>query len=228
MVLYTWPAGHPGLLRGYTYDRESGEFTVYHLKQTIEALATAPEVDNLHIIAHSRGCDVATSALRELFIEIRGSGREPRDVLKIENLVLAAPDLDMEVVQQRLGAERFSVALNRLTIYLNAHDKAIGLAEWLFDSVTRFGQLRASQLTESQRAVLQNMPAMSFIDVRAKTKGLGHSYFVDNPAVLSDLILLLREGRSPGAANGRPLAFEEDEFWAIDDGYPVLDGGDGS
>ena len=32
-VLYSWPAGHPGALQGYNYDRESSEFTIFHLKQ---------------------------------------------------------------------------------------------------------------------------------------------------------------------------------------------------
>jgi esterase/lipase superfamily enzyme len=33
-LIYTWPAGRPGL-SGYSYDRESGEFTVYHLREAI-------------------------------------------------------------------------------------------------------------------------------------------------------------------------------------------------
>ena len=51
-ILYTWPAGHPGLF-GYTYDRESSEFTVYHFRQVVEFISTFPEVEKIHIIAHS-------------------------------------------------------------------------------------------------------------------------------------------------------------------------------
>jgi esterase/lipase superfamily enzyme len=32
-ILYTWPAGSGSGLRGYEHDRESGEFTLFHLKQ---------------------------------------------------------------------------------------------------------------------------------------------------------------------------------------------------
>jgi esterase/lipase superfamily enzyme len=53
-ILYTWPAGIGGL-RGYTYDRESGEFTLFHLKQFLRVLASIPELEELHIIAHSPG-----------------------------------------------------------------------------------------------------------------------------------------------------------------------------
>ncbi|MCZ6658110.1 MAG: alpha/beta hydrolase, partial [Gammaproteobacteria bacterium] len=72
-IIYTWPAGHPGIF-GYTYDRESSEFTVLHLKQVIRWLSEQPEVENIHLIAHSRGTDVAVSAFRELVIWARGAG----------------------------------------------------------------------------------------------------------------------------------------------------------
>ena len=43
-VAYTWPAGGKGLLRGYNYDYNSSEFTVYHLKETLRAIAGCPDV----------------------------------------------------------------------------------------------------------------------------------------------------------------------------------------
>ena len=68
-IIYTWPAGHPGIF-GYTYDRESSEFTVYHLKQTISWLSAQPEIQNIHIIAHTPRtiptCPASVSALRFL------------------------------------------------------------------------------------------------------------------------------------------------------------------
>ena len=92
-IAYTWPAGRGGL-RFYGYDRESGEFTIFHLKQLFETLASIPEIERVHVIAHSRGTDVTTTALRELVIATRAAGVDPRSHFKIENLVLAAADLD--------------------------------------------------------------------------------------------------------------------------------------
>ena len=62
-ILYSWPAAHGGLF-GYFIDRESGEFTIYHLKEFLRLLAASPEVERIHILAHSRGTDVITTALR--------------------------------------------------------------------------------------------------------------------------------------------------------------------
>ncbi len=71
-IVFTWPAGSPGLLSGYQHDRESGEFANLHLKLLLIALARDPQIERIHIIAHSRGTDVAITAVRELHAEIRG------------------------------------------------------------------------------------------------------------------------------------------------------------
>ena len=44
----------------------------------------------------------------------------------------------------------------------------------------------------------------------------------DDP-VLSDLILVLRDNRLPGAGHGRPLGGGGDEFWVLDHNYPQFD-----
>lgn len=64
-----------------------------------------PEVGSIHILAHSRGTDITTTALRELVIEARAAGKNPVTFLKVKNIILAAPDLDYGVVTQRLIAE---------------------------------------------------------------------------------------------------------------------------
>ncbi|MFQ5575047.1 MAG: alpha/beta hydrolase [Terriglobia bacterium] len=217
-ILYTWPAGRAGLLKGYTYDRESSEFTIYHLKEFIRILATTPALEKIHIIAHSRGTDVAASAVRELVIEARAAGVDPHVQFKIGNLILVAPDLDLDVVTQRLGAERFFLGSERLTVYVSEEDQAIALAGWLFTSRRRIGHLRPEDFTAEQRKILERLRKTQFIDVRVPSAG--HAYFRTDPSASSDLILLLRENRDPGIANGRPLIEHIVNFWELYKGYP--------
>ena len=73
-IAYTWPAGAGGLA-GYTTDRESCEFTIFHLKTFLEDLAADPEIEKIHILAHSRGTDVSVTAVRELAIAARCTRR---------------------------------------------------------------------------------------------------------------------------------------------------------
>ena len=220
-IIYTWPAGFPGIF-GYTYDRESGEFTVFHLKQVIRWLSSLPEVENLHIIAHSRGTDVVTSALRELIIEARGAGINARERYKIKNLVLAAPDLDMQVVDQRLIAEKLGVAIGQLTLYSSPDDKAIGFAERIFASPRgRLGTLDLSELSEDEIAATSaNATGITIVNFKGKSSSFGHDYFRTNPAVSSDLVLALRYGLKPGDP-GRPLEPLGLFFWRIPPGYPA-------
>jgi len=223
-IIYTWPAGYPGLF-GYTYDRESSEFTVFHLKETIKWLSSLPEVKNIHIIAHSRGADVAVSAFRELVIAARGSRISARKRYKVKNMILAAPDLDIQVVSQRITAEFLGHEVDQATIYSSDGDQAIGIAERLFSSPRgRLGTLDFNDLTAEEVAIVEsNSKRITFVQFEGKkvrTEAFGHSYFRTNPAVSSDIVLLLRYGLKAGNL-GRPLVRVGKSFWKIPSGYPL-------
>lgn len=221
-VLYSWPAGSTGLLKGYTRDRESGEFTNPHLKQFLRALASCPQVTKINLIAHSRGTDVLATAIRELHLEIRGTGKDTRSELKLGQLILAAPDIDLDVFIERFSADRVGFVAERLTIYVSGNDKAIGLSTWLFGSLGRIGKLAFGDLSPEMQAASKHHPVMNIVDVRAKTNATGHDYFLSSPAALSDVILVLRDHGAPGEANGRPLFNDPTGFWELNDGYPFL------
>ena len=221
-IIYTWPAGHPGIF-GYTYDRESSEFTVFHLKQLIKWLAEQPEIENIHLIAHSRGTDVALSAFRELVIWARGAGLDPREHFKIKNFVLAAADIDLQVVSQRIGAERLALAVDQATVYASPGDEAIGIAEWLFASPRgRMGTVAVGDLNEEEiRRMKANAARVTVVNFEGKhSTGYGHDYFRTNAAVSSDLVLNIRYGLKPGEA-GRPLEHIGLNFWRVPEGYPA-------
>jgi esterase/lipase superfamily enzyme len=220
-LLYTWPAGQSGP-SGYIYDRESGEFTVHHLKILIRSLYDNPEIKRVHMIAHSRGTDVLTSALRELSLVARAAGETPSDKLRDSHVVLAAPDLDLDVVSQRIIAEQIGREAKNITIYTSQEDKAIGLAERLFKSAARLGRLAIGDLQADDLAGIERVEGVSFINLRDGTGGTGHGYFHSDPAVSSDLILLVRYGFAPGAENGRPLESVAPGFWLIKPEYPYL------
>lgn len=219
-LLYTWPAGHGGPT-GYAHDRESGEFTVYHLKNLLRVLGATPEIERVNIVAHSRGTDVATSALRELVIEARAAGRDIRQEFRIANLVLAAADLDVEVMAQRLVAEDVAAAFGRITVYTSDADKALQASEGLFGSSFRLGKVSEEDLPAGAFEQLERQGNIDFVEMRGRTSFLGHGYFHSHPGASSDLVLVLRYDRDPGAENGRPLEPVGPGFWAIDDDYPL-------
>lgn len=217
-IAYTWPAGHGGLI-GYAYDRESGEFTVSHLRRFLKAVAAVPEVEHVHLIAHSRGTDVAIGALRELHIEAKAKGQDTKTVYKLDDLVLAAPDVDAGVFEQRFAIEDLHQAAKRVTVYLSRTDFALAVSRWLFGGGDRLGNLRPKDFDRESRAKLAHLRGFTLIDCNVTGYSSSHDYAFVHPAVVSDLILLLRDGKPPGAENGRPLGSAYEGVWEITNDY---------
>lgn len=215
-VVYSWPSGSGGAF-GYFTDRESGEFTIFHLKAFLRLLAATPEVERINIITHSRGSDVITTAMRELVIESRAAGRDPKKEFRIDNLIMAAPDLDFGVVEQRLIAERFGAAFGRITIYASAKDGALRISQILMKG-TRFGRIDADDLSEADATIFMNIKNVNFINVDDPSGFVAHSYFRKDPAVLSDIITLIRSGGAPESPE-RPLRRIRHNFWGLPKNY---------
>jgi len=231
-IIYTWPAGYPGPF-GYTYDRESSEFTIYHLREALDFIASFPEVEKIHLIAHSRGTDVAVAAVRELTLLARGAGIDPREKYKIHNLVLAAPDLDLQVATQRIAGDQLVLSVDRFTMYTSPADKAIGFARRLFQSPRgRVGTAGLGDVDETIKAAMEfgrehsptNFAIVNFSGAsdadKAQIDRYGHSYFRNAPTVSSDLVLMLRDDLDPGSP-GRPLEPIGLRFWRVPPGYPL-------
>jgi esterase/lipase superfamily enzyme len=220
-VAYTWPAGSKGLLRGYEYDTASSEFTVHHLKQMLGAIARCPDVRKVHLICHSRGTDTTLNALRELHMVIKASGKDTRQELKLGSVVVAAPDIDVDIVIQKVATARLGLVPEQLTVYVSSGDKALGLSKWLFGGFLRFGEISGEIFTPAEREALRATKTLQLIDAQVSDTGShGHDYFHSNPAVSSDLVLVMRYHLQPGPDTGRPLRITNDGFWSIDDQYP--------
>lgn len=219
-IIYTWPSGRGGILRGYNYDRESSEFTVLHFKTFLQVLAQNPDIDKINILAHSRGTDVTVSALRELHIYYEGREESTNEQLKLGQVILAAPDIDIQVLNQRFNRGGAYTGPDRITIYFSRTDKAIKASNWLFDSVYRLGSILVEKITPLQAQRFKDLETINAVEVSTKTLGIGHGYFLDDPATLSDVILVLRDGLEAGEEHGRPLTPVVDGIWRLESGYP--------
>ena len=220
MVAYAWPAGQAGAL-GYFYDRESGEFSVCHLKRLITGLAECPEVERIHVVAHSRGCDVVTTALREINLECRARGLSTSATLKLDTLVLAAADLDAAVFGMRMQLENLAAVARHVVIYSSTSDRAVEFADWLFSSRARLGTLTKEEVDPPMQELLAQIPSLQCVRCAVSGTGNTHDYLFTNPGAMSDLILVLRDGKEPGAANGRPLTPLGGAFWLLDNSYAL-------
>ncbi len=236
-ICFTWPAGSGGL-KGYAYDRESGEFSVVPLKSLIWMLAASPRIKAIHIISHSRGTDVAITALREIQFEIRGlyrrsiyapltgqafsptvlPGQEVYEALKLRTLVLASPDMDIDVFGQRFLNEGLIQVADRVVVYTSESDKALGLSNWLFRGRSRLGDMRLTSINPKTLSILSQLDKLELINCKVRG-GDSHGYLFQHPAALSDLILLLRDDLVPGPDEGRPLKRANEGVWELPNDY---------
>jgi len=217
---YSWPAGSGGFLRGYTHDRESGEFSVFHLKQVLRLLTRAKGLNKIHVIAHSRGTDVFMTALRELFLEDGKKLTGDCFAGRLGTVVLAAPDIDFDVLTSRMVFEGLLLVPTRLVVYVSEGDRAIGISNWLFSSLKRLGRLQSADLPPETLERMRQFDRIEVIDARVHGfSSFGHNYFYAHPAVSSDLIRALRDQKAAGSPE-RPLLRDEDSFWILDNDYP--------
>ena len=92
-----------GLCFDYNYDRESTNFFRSELGYVIKQAVNSPDVSEITIMAHSMGSWPVMEALRD----IAKQGR--RISTKITDVILASPDLDIDVFRKQLidiGQER--------------------------------------------------------------------------------------------------------------------------
>jgi esterase/lipase superfamily enzyme len=103
----------------------------------------------------------------------------------------------------------------RLTIYTSDSDKALSVAEYLMGSVRRFGRLDETLLSKEQLDKSRALAGFATFVQVTNTPGLiGHSYFISDPAVSSDLVAVIRYGLGPGDP-GRPLDEISRPYWKI-------------
>src|SRR5208283_789660 len=102
-VMLTWPAsGSRGAFMGYNVDRESGEFAVSDMRKAIRAIGETPGLRAVDLIAHSRGTDVLASAFHLLGVETYVSRASINESLRVRNIVLFAPDIDIDVATTKI------------------------------------------------------------------------------------------------------------------------------
>jgi esterase/lipase superfamily enzyme len=230
--IFTWPAGgRRGILFGYNVDYESSVFAVEHLRMAIRTIAATPGVERVHLLAHSRGTDLLVSAVSELFVEAYTQQSSLARRYKLGNLVLMAPDLDIDVALAKVFRVRSDPDIPygssphpgvvfketpefRLTVYVSPNDKALAASSWLFGSLARLGRLGAATLTPRQIEQVRTLRDIDVIEVGGGAGWLGHSYFTSNSQASADLIAMLRYGLRPNAP-GRPLEEIERPFWRV-------------
>ncbi|MFC6448160.1 alpha/beta hydrolase [Shinella zoogloeoides] len=175
-VIFTWPSR--ASIFGYSYDKESANYSRDALEELLRAAVNTPEVGEITIMAHSMGTWLAVETLRQMAIR---DGRVPK---KIQQVILASPDLDVDVFgQQLLATGKDAKDRPQFTLFVSRDDRALTLSRRISGNVDRLGQINPAE--EPYRSMLEKQ-GITVLDLTALKSGdrLNHGKFAESPEVV--------------------------------------------
>jgi esterase/lipase superfamily enzyme len=172
-VLFTWPSR--GQLFAYGYDRESSNFSRDALEAVLMALVRNKSIDEISVLAHSMGNWVALEALRQMAIR---NGRIPA---KINTVMLAAPDVDVDVFRTQIQA--IGHPRPEFTLFVSRDDKALAVSRRVWGTAVRLGAI--DPRVEPFRTELEGEHIVVVDLTEVKTSdALDHGKFAESPEVV--------------------------------------------
>ncbi|MEM8937491.1 MAG: alpha/beta fold hydrolase [Pseudomonadota bacterium] len=188
-ILYSWPsAGRP---LGYMYDRDSVQFARDGFVELLTELSET-DAESIFLIGHSMGTLLVMESLRQLSLTGQDGVIE-----KIAPLVLASPDIDVDVFRTQI--EALSLRPDPIVIFVANDDGALRLSKQLRGGHPRVGD--GGDIPALQQA------GIAVVDLTEVELGEGtqHSAFASSP----ELIGLLRQAAAARATltdASRPIA----------------------
>ena len=172
-VIFTWPSR--ASIFDYNYDKESTNYSRDALEELLREIAKDPKVGEVTVMAHSMGTWLAVEALRQMAI------RDGRVARKIQNVILASPDLDVDVFGRQIAA--IGKSKPNITLFVSRDDRALGLSRRISGNVDRLGQINPTQ--EPYRTQFENA-GITVIDLTKLQSGdkLNHGKFAESPEVV--------------------------------------------
>jgi len=183
-VLFTWPSR--GRLLQYGYDHESASYSRDALESVLQALQRDRDVGEISILAHSMGNWVTLEALRQMAIRNGQIGS------KIQNVMLASPDVDFDVFRRQI-AEIGGVRPSIFTLFASRDDDALAASRRFWGN-TRLGAVDPK--APPYREVLDR-DRVKVVDLTgiATSDPLEHSKFASSPQVVRSIGARLAQGQ---------------------------------
>ncbi|MER9401493.1 alpha/beta hydrolase [Mesorhizobium sp. M0615] len=183
-ILFTWPSRASVL--DYNYDKESTNFSRTAFERALKALANDRTVTDITVMAHSMGTWLAMEGLRQMALQ------DGRVSPKIRNVILASPDLDVDVFGRQwteLGPEK-----PKFTIMISRDDRALAISRLISGDVDRVGQIDPSKEPYKSKLQAAGITVIDLTNVKTDDR-LNHSKFAESPEIVKLLGSQLASGQ---------------------------------
>jgi len=172
-VLFTWPSR--ASVFAYAFDRESTIVSRDAFEETVCRIANDPAVGEVTVMAHSMGAWLAMEGLRQMAIR---RGKLPA---KITNVILASPDLDVDVFAAQWRA--LPQPQPRFTVFVSQDDRALALSRRIAGGVDRLGQIDPQSAAYYEKLERSGVVVIDLTAMRSGDR-LNHGRFAESPEVV--------------------------------------------
>jgi esterase/lipase superfamily enzyme len=184
-VLFTWPSR--GSVMAYGYDRESTNYSRDALEKVLQTLAQDPKVGEISVLAHSMGNWLVLEALRQMAIRNRVIAP------KIKNVMLAAPDVDVDVFRTQI--EDIGAVHPHFTLFVSQDDRALAISRRVWGSTARLGAIDPEQEPFRTELAGQDIKVLDLTKLRVGDRS-NHDKFAESPEVVQMIGRRLVEGQT--------------------------------
>ncbi len=193
-VLFSWSSW--GSFASYPYDRTSASLARDGLESLLTSLAQDPAVSEVSVLAHSMGGWLAMETFRQIGIRNRQISH------KIRNLMLAAPDIDVDVAAEQ--ARSFGPKPPRISLFVSRDDRALRASRLFWGSRDQLGAIDPGQ--EPYRTNLERF-GVNVIDLTdvSSPDSTGHGKFAQSAEVVRLIGTRLARGQTLEAGAPGPV-----------------------
>jgi esterase/lipase superfamily enzyme len=186
-ILFTWPSR--GSVLAYGYDRESTAYSRNALESLLKAISRDPAVGEIAILAHSMGNSLALETLRQMAI------RDGRVTPKIRNVLLAAPDVDVDLAREAIIDMGPRANRPAFTLFVSQDDRALAVSRRVWGSEARLGAIDPDQEPYRTQLERANFRVLDLTKLKAGD-ALNHGKFAESPEVVQLIGKRLAEGQT--------------------------------
>ncbi len=183
-VLFTWPSR--GKTMAYGYDRESTNYSRDALEALLTYLDRDKSVSEISILAHSMGNWLTLESLRQMAI------RNGHILGKIHDVMLAAPDVDIDVFRTQVAA--FGEPRPRFTVFVSQKDKALKISRRVWGSTVRLGAIDPNDPRYREQLAEEGLMVVDLTNERTEDR-MNHSTFAESPEAVHLIGAQLAKGQ---------------------------------
>ncbi len=190
-IMFSWPSA--ASVTGYVADKDAVLYSRTELDALLTALTKSPKVKRVIVFGHSMGGFLSMEVARQLKLQ----GRD--DVLSKLQIILAAPDIDVDVFQSQL--KDIGRIPNPITLLVSKEDNALSISSFVGGERPRVGLLDIHDPIIQNTAKAEHLTVIDISSLQS-SDGLGHDRYASLAKFAGDLSKAETKMRSNGGNIG--------------------------